>query len=337
MQERHLTRSTEIIEKVNTELIKIEPQSCYWAPSTLAEKKDMLGMFASRNIQPGELILVERTPTGACSNAEGFICGNCYGRVKCPPIQSTCCSKITEESAEAAHRDIKAASKLLVFCSAACYDIAMETYHKVLCGQDLNWLIEPAKGLEINASPLRPLLMLRFLASCVQSGSGTSPLDHPMIARLQPLANCGHVDVFTFNESIVAPIKILQHLGVDVFANLNYDTMVLHSIWTRIANNKFGSPDPKRGFIDEILPLLPLFNHSCDPNLEQKREDSSTTIRTFAKRFIAKGEEMFNSYMDVGGMGFEERQERLMPWFEGPCLCPKCKKESQNMAAPLMN
>jgi hypothetical protein len=334
MEERHMTRSSETIDMVNTELRSIEPQSCYWAPSTLTEKKDMLGMFASRDIQPGELILIDRTATGTCSNGEGFVCGNCYGRVKCPPIQSSCCSNISDDSAHAAHAAVKFSSKLLVYCSTSCYDLAMSTYHKVLCGQDFNWLVEPAKGLEVNASPLRPLLMLRFLASCIQSGTDASPLDHPLLRRLQPLANCDHVDVFTFDESIVAPIKILEQLGVDVFANLNYDTMVLHSIWTRIANNKVGSPDPKRGFIDEISPLLPLFNHSCDPNVEQKREDSSTTIRFFAKRFIAKDEEMFNSYLNVDGVNLEERVERLMPWFEEPCLCPKCKRERQQRTGP---
>jgi hypothetical protein len=329
MQERHLIRSQETVALVNAELRNMEPQSCYLSRSSLsADKQDMLGMFAARDIQAGECILLDRTATGTCSNSEGFICGNCYGRVKCPPIQSSCCSNISDASAHAAHVAAKGAmSGLLVYCSAACYDLAMNTYHKALCGQDFGWLAEPAKGLEVNASPMRPLLMLRFLASCVQAGTDVSPLEHPLIARLQPLANCEHLDVFTFTESIVIPIKILEQLGVDVFANPNFDTMVLQTIWTRIANSKTGSPDPKRGFIDEITPLVPLFNHSCDPNVEYKREDSSTTIRWFAKRDISKDEELFDSYLNVDGMSLKQREESLWPWFEGPCLCPKCKRE----------
>ncbi|KAF2197071.1 hypothetical protein GQ43DRAFT_341536, partial [Delitschia confertaspora ATCC 74209] len=271
MQERHRTRTPEIIAMVNEELKNIEPQSRYLGQSTLAGRSDMLGMFASRDIPEGECILIDRTATGACSNSEGLICENCYGRVKCPPLQAPCCSNILNDAAHAT-RDINKGS-YFVYCSTACYHLAMTTYHQAICGKDFSWLTEPAKGLEANASPLRPLLMLRFLASCVQAGPETSPLDHPLIARLQPLANRGHVDVFTLTESVAIPIRILEQLGVDVFANPNFDTMVLHTIWTRIANNKAGCTDPKRGFIDAINPFVPLFNHSCEPNIECKRED----------------------------------------------------------------
>ena len=66
--------------------------------------------------------------------------------------------------------------------------------------------------------------MLRLLATCVQSGIDHSPLDHPLIARLKPLANKEHLDVFTLNESVIVPIKILEQLGVDIFTNRNFDT-----------------------------------------------------------------------------------------------------------------
>lgn len=207
------------------------------------------------------------------------------------------------------------------------------TYHKALCGQDFSWLAEPAKGLEANASPMRPLLMLRFLATCVQAGTDAHPLDHPLIARLQPLANKGHVDVFTLTESVITPIRILTQLGIDVFANPGFDTMVLHTIWTRIANNKVGSADPKRGFIDAINPFLPLFNHSCEPNVEYKREDSSTTMRFLSKRDIKKGEELFEGYLNVEGMPLGRREELLWPWFEEPCLCEACKLGREQIAA----
>lgn len=323
MEKRHLTRTPETVDQINEELKNMEPQFCYLKQSSLADRTDMLGMFAARDIEAGECILLDRTATGICSNSGGFICGNCYGHVKCPPIQSQCCSL----SAEAAHASMNSTQPMGVYCSTACYDLAMSTYHKLLCGQDFNWLLSPAKGLEATASPMRPLLMLRFLASCIQNDPNASPLDYPLIARLQPLANRNHLDVFTLTESVVTPIKILQQLGIDVFANQHFDTMVLHTIWTRIANNKAGSADPKRGFIDEITPFLPLFNHSCDPNVEYKREDSSTTIRFFAKRAIKKDEEMFDSYLKVEGMDLEERVNGLWPWFEEPCLCPKCKRE----------
>ncbi|KAF2027627.1 hypothetical protein EK21DRAFT_91414 [Setomelanomma holmii] len=161
----------------------------------------------------------------------------------------------------------------------------------------------------------------------VDASADNHPLDHPLIARLQPLADRSHLDVFTSNESTKTPIKILQQLRVDVFANQNFDTMTLHTIWTRIANNKAGSADPQRGSIDEILPHLPLFNHSCGPNVEWGTDDSSTTISFFAKKNIAAGEELFSSYLDVRGMSHERRTEALWPWFEEACLSSICKRE----------
>jgi hypothetical protein len=307
-KDRHLVRSRELIDIVNEELAHgTENVTCYLGQSTLSPDGDMLGMYAARDIQPGEGILLDRTATGACSSLESGACDNCYGRVNGQPVHSSCCT--------------------VIYCSSQCRDLASNTYHKVLCGHDFTWLQTPAKNLSHNASPLRPLLMLRFIATFIQAGPQNHPLDHPLIARLQPLANRSHIDVFTFAESVVTPIRILEQLGIDVFANHNFDTMVLHTVWTRIANNKAGSFDPRRGFIDEISPHLPLFNHSCEPNVEWRRGDASTTIWFFAKSKIKKGDELFSSYLDVEGMGLQERTEALWPWFEGVCLCAKCVRD----------
>jgi hypothetical protein len=308
--ERHLTRPPELVKSVNEELRGVDDEAtCFLGKSTLAKDsgEDMLGMFAARDIRAGESILTDRTATGICSTPSPKACSNCYARSSNTPRKATCCSES--------------------YCSAECLDLAMNTYHKVLCGKDMDWLQAPARGLTHNASPLRPLLMLRVLATCVQAGLDKSPLDHPLIARLKPLANKDHLDVFTLTESIISPIKILEQLGVDVFANRNFDTEVLHSVWTRLANNKAGSLDPRLGFVDEITPHLPLFNHSCNPNVEWRRENGSTTVRFSAIKSVAKGEELFCSYLNVGCFPMKQRQEMLWPWFEGPCLCSRCEEE----------
>jgi len=308
--ERHLTRSSGLIELVNEELSETGNDApCFLGRSTLAKDpgEDMLGMFAARDIRAGECILTDRTATGVCSTPPPNSCSNCYARLPDAPKGATCCSDS--------------------YCSDECLRLAMKTCHRVLCGKDFEWLQAPARGLTHNASPLRPLLMLRLLATCVQAGVEKSPLDHPLIARLKPLANKDHLDVFTLNESIIIPIKILEQLDVDVFANRNFDTEVLHSIWTRLANNKAGSLDHRLGFIDEITPHLPLFNHSCAPNVEWRRENGSTTVRFLAIKAVTMGDELFCSYVNVGGVRVEQRQDLLSPWFEGPCLCSRCTEE----------
>ncbi|OSS51875.1 hypothetical protein B5807_03282 [Epicoccum nigrum] len=309
MEERHCKRSFEVIQCVNEELKgNVQPPACRLGKSTLEPLEDMLGIFATRRVTKGECILIDRTTTGAASTPlTSPHCENCYDAPLTTPISVSCCG--------------------VLFCSAMCRDTAMQTYHRALCGRDFSWLSAPATSLRENASPMRPLLMLRFLAMCVSAGVDVHPLDHPLIARLQPLANVGHLDVFTLGGSVVTPIRILSQLGVDVFKAHCFSTQVLHAIWCRLANNKAGSYDPKLGFVDEITPFLPLFNHSCEPNVEYQKEDGTTTIRFFALRDIEQEEEMFDSYQDVEDLPREERVERMWPWFEQPCLCPRCKKE----------
>lgn len=203
----------------------------------------------------------------------------------------------------------------------------MDTYHRALCGQDFTWLLHSASSLRENASPMRPLLMQRILALCVQSGRTAHPLDHPLLARLQSLANVGHLDVFTLRESVATPLQILTQLGVDIFTAHNFSTMVLHTIWTRLANNKAGSFDANLGFVDAVTPFLPLFNHSCEPNVEYQKEDGTSTVRFFALRDIEQGEELFDSYLDVEELPREERVRRMWPWFEQACLCARCRRE----------
>jgi hypothetical protein len=306
IQERHRQRSKALIDHINEELRASQTPCCHLGRSSLAQKDDMLGMFAAKDIHAGVRILVDRTATGICTNPEKGACDNCYGSVTKTYVNAVCCS--------------------VVYCSPECHDLAMSTYHRILCQQDFAWLLGPARGLTHNASSLRSLLMLRFLAASVQAN--LHPLDHPLIARLQPLADANHVDVFTFTESITTPVTILQQLGVDIFTDPRFDFMTLYTIWTRIANNKAGSSDARRGFIDLIAPHLPFFNHSCEPNVEWRRCDGSTTIWFFAKRQIEEGEELYSSYVDVEGYSREERQEALWPWFEGECLCKKCKREA---------
>lgn len=309
-----VARLPDVVEMINEELKRnTTPPACYVNSSSLISdtQHDMLGMFAARDTRQGECILVDRTATGICSSPQPKSCENCCSPLNGSARQSSCCE--------------------VLYCSSECQILAMTSYHKPLCGKDLQWLIEMASGCQHNASPLRPLLMLRCLATCIHAGVDRSPLDHPLIARLQPLANRDHLDVFTLKDSIVTPIKILQQLGVDVYANQNFDTFVLHTIWTRLANNKAGAVDARLGYVDVIAPFLPLFNHSCDPNIEWRRDFSSTTVKFFALKDIPKNEELFSCYLALDSIPVTERIERLWPWFEGPCRCARCANELKNI------
>ena len=79
-----------------------------------------------------------------------------------------------------------------------------------------------------------------------------------------------------------------------------------HTVWTSLANNERWYSDVRLGFLDTVSSLLLLFNHSCEPNVECKRDEGSTTTRLFAKRRIEKEEELFYSYRDIESMELDE-------------------------------
>ena len=78
-------------------------------------------------------------------------------------------------------------------------------------------------------------MWLRILAVCVQSK--THPLEHPLIARLTPLYDEYVYRRWSLSNNIVMPIKILQQLGVDTYADLRYDTWILQTLWARNITN----------------------------------------------------------------------------------------------------
>lgn len=86
-----------------------------------------------------------------------------------------------------------------------------------------------AAELGTDTNSLTPLAFLRVLAISVQADC--HPLQHPLIARLTPQYKSDMAIAWRLKDFITGPIAILQILGVDVFADLRYDTWVLQTIW----------------------------------------------------------------------------------------------------------
>jgi hypothetical protein len=73
---------------------------------------------------------------------------------------------------------------------------------------------------------------------------------------------------------------------------------------------------------DSQLHIFPSYvNHSCIPNADRISFSDVMVLR--AVRPIQKGEEVFLSYLGVGGI-FEDRKDLLSKWF-GQCDCQLCK------------
>ncbi|KAI4243422.1 MAG: hypothetical protein LQ352_007038, partial [Teloschistes flavicans] len=241
---------------------------------------DIFGVFATRAIQAGEILLEDSTVFGACSVSASApsslpsespvngirarrLCENCYGTTA-SAIPAPCCNNT-------------------YYCSTHCRDTAQAHYHKVLCGQDFTWLFDDCKRLPKSVAGNGPL-WLRILAVCVQSG--VHPLAHPALARLTP----NYVPVgrkWSFVNMVKHPSLILRQLGVNVFKDERYDAWVLHTIWARVLNNQSlertcplldldldhansnpnnNNSNGKRYDIRAINPMYSFFNHSCAPS-----------------------------------------------------------------------
>ncbi|KAF7942841.1 uncharacterized protein EAE97_006295 [Botrytis byssoidea] len=256
-----------------------------------------LGIFATRDIEEGESILVDKSY--ACvSNippSTGQFCDACHAHLAPPFVQP---AQICRPSCGC---DIS-------FCSRGCHDLAIGGYHKIQCGIDLTWLYKTGAS----RTEWDPRMFLRVMC-IVLSTPGWSkdstpqknPLQHPLLARLT--ANYASDDEqvvrgqnWSYQENIVAPTRILSDLGIDIFSPVKKihegKIKLLANIWTpeliqtiywRMLNNANNSKIDISGLqLDEsfrstrtpnsgptmvhlivISPNYSFFNHSCRYNV----------------------------------------------------------------------
>ncbi|ESZ89925.1 hypothetical protein SBOR_9687 [Sclerotinia borealis F-4128] len=312
MTEDLVTRSDQLIEKLAAEFAAAS-SNCVVSKSTIRlasssediSEVDVLGVVATRDILAQETVVVDPTLAAAVDSVDR--CPACCGPLL-EKIENPCCK--------------------ISYCSSSCCQLALDGYHSVVCGKDLDFLYESRSESSPNAieSSMGSSLCLRVLALSIKEDT-VHPLNTSLVSRLTPAYNPNDPQLirFNFKDHIVTPIRILFELGIDVFTNSMYDTWVLHTINSRLQNNKHGQTfDDIRG--TAISPLYSMFNHSCDPNVDWRHDDENSTVTLFAERDIKKGEEMFISYIGKG-KGLVERQRKLMPWFGTKCACHKCEEE----------
>ncbi|KAF7857178.1 hypothetical protein EAF04_009419 [Stromatinia cepivora] len=319
MTEDLVTRSDRLIEKVATEFSSAS-SNCVVSKSTIRlasspeelSEIDVLGVVAIRDILSQETVLFDPA-LAAVVDSTG----------RCP----TCCGPILDKIENPCCR--------ASYCSSSCSQRALDSYHTVVCGKNLDFLFETKSVSSSNSteSSIGSNLLLRVLALSIRENTA-NPLKSSLISRLTPAYNPNDPQLIAFNfkDHIITPIRILGELGVDVFTNSMYDTWVLHTIHCRLQNNKHGQTfDDIRG--TAINPLYSMFNHSCDPNVDWRHDHENSTVTMFAERNIKKGEEMFISYIGKGD-SLKDRRRKLMPWFGMECACHKCDEEKvEAMAA----
>jgi hypothetical protein len=311
MTEDIVTREDTFFQQLQKEF-KVESTNCIVARSAIRNSHgdeaslshiDVFGVVATRNIALTETVLIDRTVAGVLCSIDR--CATCCSNLS-GSIANSCCS--------------------MGYCSDACAKTALETFHAPLCSRDFTYLYDAAKSAKLSTDiSLDSLLLLRVLALAIHEGPA-HPLKTSLLARLTPAYEIDGLIIFNFPDHIITPIRILQELGVDVFANSAYDSWVIHTMRCRLQNNKHGQTlDELHG--TAVNPLYSMFNHSCAPNIGWEHEGNNSTLRLFAERPIVEGEELFISYIKPLDLEWAERQQALMPWLGMDCECERCKKE----------
>lgn len=258
-----------------------------------------LGVFAKRDIDEGDLVLVDQciTVTSDVPSSRLEHCDACHASLK-PPFQDpsetirpSCC-------------------KAVAFCSRVCYKAAAKGYHSVICGKDFNWLFQQSEtGVSAGAGfKWSPRMFVRLIAIIIadrrveiKAGKKpTHPLQHPLMARMTANyspPNKLHPDElhdWDYNGNIVAPTKILMMLGINIFTDPDFSQEVIQTIYWRMQNNanmstvdlSLSTPKPQSQAVASasrrpsetdanknnvhmicLNPSYLFFNHSCDPNV----------------------------------------------------------------------
>ncbi|CAL3971745.1 unnamed protein product [Diplocarpon coronariae] len=325
--------------------LEIRPSAVGGSIRNLAQP-DCFGIFATKRIPKGYPFLKQTHPFAISLEQSESQCGNCFHSLAdCSSIHVLQCCSIYR------------------YCSTKCAKAALDNYHHAICGKDFSEIINRAHnsyggksegsgypggetemghftGWNDRATDFMtldphfpyaeqvPVILIRYLAMAIQYGG--DPLDHPHIASLVANDTATGIVSWSFNGMVTGPIKALEIIGIDVFADHRFDTWALLTMWYRIQNN---SAALEVGFPNSVMsPTYSWFNHSCSPNAANISTElqMACDTETVSLKTIQKGEEVFVSYLSDRDLKMDRRyrQQRLKSWFGSDCQCPRCQKET---------
>jgi hypothetical protein len=255
-----------------------------------------VGVFATKNIRQGELLMVDRSfiCVSDVPSSQLVHCDACHASLIAPYmnpaciIKPSCCGKVT-------------------YCSVECYEAASKGFHSIVCGKDIEWLYQDTEGryskkaakgraLSILFHRLMSMVLSDRRAQVAAGQKPLHPLQHPLIIRMtanyppQFKIHQKQISPWRYSDSIVTTHRILQELDVNVFTTPEFTPEVIQTICWRIENNSSISITnlsldtgmdkhypAKTGLcrnieddvqITSLSPNYLFFNHSCEPNLE---------------------------------------------------------------------
>ncbi|KAL4950355.1 hypothetical protein BDW69DRAFT_202206 [Aspergillus filifer] len=324
-----------------------------------------LGLFAKEPLLPGETILQESSLLTATNRLHDDLCDACNAPL--PDLSSANPPVACDECYDT------------IFCSASCHDRAQEIYHGAVCGlmENLEAIGKDIPDAKDKADYLYLLLLGRALA--MAETQGVHPLDLPEVKYIwgdfvpesesttdaesapAPVPEGPSIGTlpFSFQLSILQPMRLIEEMQVDPYANLaRYDTWVLNTLYAKFRGTASGRLSTWDGGPETcaVHPIWCLANHSCDPNVRWewggeisfvvrgdeelaiwKRNDGEEKVLPGRSEGIKKDQEILNHYCDIG-LDVKERREWAAGALGGKCLCSRCVWESGEVdVAPSLN
>ncbi|KAF2234376.1 hypothetical protein EV356DRAFT_446797 [Viridothelium virens] len=272
-----------------------------------------LGVFASEDLAPGEIILDETSVLTANNRLNDTLC-------------DACSSDLPELNSITATNTVSCAEcDTAIFCSQQCHDLAQATYHAALCNRSVESIAKDVAPTEA-ASALYTLLLLRTLA--MAETQDVHPLDLPEVKYIwgdftnhplppdsasttttttapspsssspsppssssDPFHHHPRTLPFTFAANILLPLHMLSQLDIDPFAHAaRYDVWVFNTLYAKFRGTASARLTGARGRgsvargpeVGAVHPSWCLANHSCDPNVGWEWGGSV--------RFVVRGE-----------------------------------------------
>ena len=301
-----------------------------------------LGLFAAKDILPGETVLTEVSPLTARLQADS---GRC----------DFCALKLNETLGDGEEEYLCGGCLQALFCSESCRENAGSTYHAAACGCETEYLTQSAPQRETADALMFQLLVRTVAMSETQS---KHPLDlqqtHSLWGDFEPSpSSIASTPVkptlpFSFKYNIHLPLTALEELGINLYTSLaRYDFWIFNTLYAKFRGVASAKADSRTGKLEAcaVHPLWCLANHSCAPNVKWEMEGpmrlsartEGEVVRWGGKSHedggprseggIRKGEQIWNHYCDVE-LPVAERRAWMRGSLGGDCMCERCVWEA---------
>ncbi|KAK2630163.1 hypothetical protein QTJ16_000983 [Diplocarpon rosae] len=297
-----------------------------------------LGLFAKRDIHPGEMILDEFSLLAANNRLKESLCDACS--LEFPSL--------TAESTVVGCPDCED----IMFCNDYCLRRALEEYHPAVCDKDIDTI---AKDPDPKEKPYALYLLLLSRSLAMASTQELHPLELkevkyiwgdflPSSANAVPLSpNAPPPPIwtlpFSFQYNIAGPLHVLEKMDIDIFSELaSYDLWILNTLYSKFRGTASARVNKRNGHpeVAAVHPLWCLANHDCNPNVQWEWE-GRMKLWCRDKRVgglpggVKEGEEILNHYCDVE-LNVRDRREWAQGSLGGWCMCERCRTEAADEA-----